>query len=285
MVLEVACGGRYDSSNVIPHKDVAIITNIGLDHVGIIGNNKKEIAFEKAGIIKKGCTAFTNERSPKLRQIIAEECEKNSTSLQRTDSRYRITDSGIAGTVFVYKENTYTLNTLGEHQVKNATLCIDVATHLGISTRAIQTGLKKAPQPLRMEIVQKNPLIILDAAHNKDKIASTVRTIESIQDEIHNIHLVLGFSADKHLSAMMKSLMTLNPKTVVCTRNTMNQFRKVASPQEIERLVKKYNPKTHTIIFLDPIEAFAWGKKQLKQNDLLLATGSIFLSGQIRGEI
>ncbi|EKE07315.1 MAG: hypothetical protein ACD_18C00120G0001, partial [uncultured bacterium] len=66
LVLEVACGGRYDSSNIIPYKDVAAITNIGLDHVGIIGNNKEEIAYEKAGIIKQNCTAFTTEQDKKI---------------------------------------------------------------------------------------------------------------------------------------------------------------------------------------------------------------------------
>ena len=75
-VMEVGCGGRYDSSNVIPNKDLAIITNIGLDHVGVIGNNKKEIAQEKAGIIKRGCWVLTNETNPQILPIFQKEIKK-----------------------------------------------------------------------------------------------------------------------------------------------------------------------------------------------------------------
>ncbi|PLX28472.1 hypothetical protein C0581_02205, partial [Candidatus Parcubacteria bacterium] len=164
-VLEVACGGRYDASNIIPHKDIAGITNIGLDHVGIIGNNKLEIAHEKAGIIKTNCTVFTSEKNKKIHNIIEAECKKKKVSLYTHSSR---------------SEKIFDLNVLGKHQIKNAELCFDIAKYLHISKKDIQTGLKNAHQPLRMEIVSQIPMIILDGAHNPDKIKSTVETTSDI---------------------------------------------------------------------------------------------------------
>ena len=136
-----------------------------------------------------------------------------------------------------------------------------------------------------MERISTKPLIILDAAHNPDKIATTVQTVETLKQTVQNIHLVLGFSGDKNSTQMIQTLMRLKPKTVACTRNTTNTFRKVTSPQAIEKLIKKQSPNTKTLIFLDPIDAFAWSKKQQKSKDLLLVTGSIFLSGEIRKNI
>lgn len=285
VILEVACGGRYDSTNVIPHKDAAIITNIGLDHVGLIGNNKSEIAYEKAGIIKPGCRAFTLERNPQVRRIIATEAKKQKVTLGSIQHPLENVQYSLQGTSFSYGEHTYSLGAIGPHQAGNAALCIEVAESLGIETSFIQKGLRDAEQPLRMEIVSQNPFIILDGAHNEDKIHATVESVRELQKKIKpsaNIHLLLGFSGDKEIKKMLKDLATLNPKTVACSRNTVNHFRKVASPPELKKLLTPLLPKAHMMLSLDPHVALAWSQKQLKKNDILLVTGSIFLSGELR---
>ena len=316
-VMEVACGGRTDSSNIIPWKDAAIITNIGVDHIGVLGNNKAEIAYEKAGIIKRNCAVFTGEKNKQMLKIIQKECKKNKTKLYLLspitylrDKRYEIRDS--SSTKFNYQNKNYSLPCLGRHQIKNAILCIEVAQHLGISNQAIKKGLSRVQQPLRMEIVSKKPLIILDGAHNPDKMRTTVETIgevckfASLQVDkylnnnalahLHTcapVHLIVGFSADKNISKMIKQLASLKPKTIAVTRNTTNPFRKVADPQSISRQFKKLLPNSKIQIFLDPETALAWSKKYLhgeapkaktgtKTGDVLLVTGSIFISGELR---
>jgi len=283
VVLEVACGGRFDSSNVIPYKDIAVITNIGLDHVGIIGNNKKEIAYEKAGIIKKGCAVFTSEKDPALVDIIQTECDTNGVPCHTADTIPEVVNVTQQGSDIIYHNTSYHIPILGEHQIDNAILCIQIAESLHIDTKTIQQGLRTVVQPLRMEPVSMHPLIILDGAHNVDKISSTVKTVQTFQDTVENIHLVLGFSADKNLEAMVHILMELQPHTVACTRNTINILRKVASPKDIQTLVQQYCPSAHTRLFLDPKDAFIWSNAQQEKQDLLLVTGSIFLSGEIRG--
>jgi len=91
-ILEVGMGGRYDSTNVIPHKDIAVITNIGLDHTEVLGNTKEKIAYEKAGIIKRGCAVFTAEKNKKVLRVIEKECRKQKVKdikiLDIKDIRY-----------------------------------------------------------------------------------------------------------------------------------------------------------------------------------------------------
>lgn len=283
VILETGCGGRYDSSNVIPYKDVAIITNVELDHVGIIGNNKKEIAYEKAGIIKKGCQTFTMDQDRKTLEILSKECRKHKATLHTLSPiSYILSQQNPNNTKFTYQDKKFEIKTFGKHQIKNAILCIEIAKSLKIPDEAIKKGLKNTKQPLRMEVVSTDPLTILDSAHNPDKMNTTVKAIKEIGQN-KDIHLIIGFSENKDIKKMISQLAILKPKTITCTRNTVNHFRKVANPQIIAKQFKKLSIKTKVKIFLDPNDALAWSKRQIKKTDsLILATGSIFLSGELR---
>ncbi len=269
-VVEVGCGGRLDSTNVIPRKDISVITNIGLDHMDILGDTKEKIAFEKAGIIKPNCDVFTMETDPKILHVIQKECTKNKVKLHIQFPEEKILN---------------TFHKIPTNQVQNALLCAQIARHLGISEKSIKQGIKKAKQPLRMEVVSHKPLIILDGAHNEDKIRSTTQATQHIRDtrkQKTHLHLVLGFSADKDISKLIQILSILKPKSIACTRQTTNSFRKAAHPKELQDLCTKYIPTAKTKIFIDPQDAFDWSKKNTKKNDLLLVTGSIFLSGEVK---
>lgn len=282
-VMEVGCGGRYDSSNIIPRKAIAIITNIGLDHLGIIGNNKSEIAYEKSGIIKPGCAVFTAEKDKNILKIIQKECEIQKTPMFTLGSeKYEIKKMDEDGTEFEYEKRVYRLSTFGEHQIKNAILCIRVARYLGIGEKAIAAGLFKARQPLRTEVIKKNPLIILDGAHNHDKMKTTVESMRRVSGD-KKIHLLVGFSADKEINDMMKQLSALSPVSIAATRNTINPFRKTADPKEIKNSFKRLSPKSECVAFYNPKNAMNLLLKKTSKQDIILVTGSIFLSGEIRG--
>ncbi len=281
-ITEVGCGGRYDSTNIIPKKDIAIITNIGLDHTGIFGNSKKNIAYEKAGIIKSGCKIFTMEKNKKILSIIENECKKTKTHLIQVKAKILQKNITLEGTSFTYKNESYKLKTIGKHQIQNATLAIEIAKEINIPTKSIKKGLSKVTLPIRMEVTSKSPITILDSAHNTDKIKSTVNTINSLSLKPYTLHLIIGFSENKKINTMLKELKKLNPKSIAITRNTINPFRKVLDPKELEQKCKKIFPKAEIQIFLDPIGALDWSKKKLKKHDILLITGSIFLSGELR---
>ncbi len=259
-VIEVGLGGRLDSTNVIPRKDIAVITNIGLDHTDLLGDTKEKIAFEKAGIITCPCDVFTMDENKNVLEVIQKQCQKKKAKLHTLPL-----SGGARG---------------GQsHKEKNILLCTQIAEHLGLPKKAIQTGIQNAIQPLRFEVVSQKPFIILDGAHNEDKMKSTVQTALQLKK---NVHLVVGFSEDKDAVTMMKLLATLKPKSIACTRQTSNTFRRVAHPKILMNFFKKHCPQADIGLFLDPVEAFAWSKKQIKNSDILLVTGSIFLSGELR---
>ncbi|MSU75370.1 MAG: hypothetical protein EXS55_02550 [Candidatus Magasanikbacteria bacterium] len=328
-VWEVACGGRYDATNIIPWKDVAVITNVGLDHVGILGDTKEKIAYEKAGIIKRGCQVFTAERDPKILKIIQRECKKTktlltviSTSIHRIlSSRPRegslahqrstdrdsssaraslgmtsVLNGGLNGINFIYKNTLYHLPTLGAHQIKNAVLAIEIVRSLNIPTKQIQAGLAKIVMPIRMEVISRRPLIILDGAHNVDKMKTTVETMKTLKhkniktkrnnnstiQQFNNLHLVIALAADKNAAVITRQLASLKPKSIACTHFTCNPFRRAADPAQLAKRFKKLLPKSQVKLFLDPRDALAWSRSKQKKSDVLLVTGSIFLSGELR---
>jgi len=280
-VLEVGCGGRYDSTNVIPRKDVAVITNIGLDHKGTIGDTREAIAIEKSGIIKPNCQVFTSEKSKKILEIINKEARKNKVKVNKCNAKIKINKQTLQGIEFIYNKEKYSLPVLGEHQAKNAVLVIDLAKSLKIPEEIIKTGLSSVKIPICMEVINQKPLIILDGAHNDKKIESSLQTIKQISGK-NKVHLVVGFAHNKEWGKLIKQLAKLKPVTISCTRFSNNIFRKVASPKEVADKFKKLLPKTKVNIFLDAREALEWSKQQAKQNETILVTGSIFLSGEIR---
>lgn len=283
-VVEVGCGGRYDSTNVIPNPDITVITNVGLDHTEILGDTKEKIAYEKAGIIKKGSLVFTGDKEPNVLDIISQECYKNKARGLHIipNGTHTTATTTLAGTSFIYNNTSYHLRTLGVHQIHNAILCIEIAKALNISDSEIQKGLALAEQPLRMQVVSTKPIVILDGAHNADKIMSTARTVAELnQQEKRAIHLVVGFSENKDLATMITSLAALKPASVYCTRNTSNPFRKAAHPRDIARAFKKKLPKTKVEMFLDPQDAVEQAMTHAKKDAMILVTGSIFLSGEL----
>lgn len=284
-IIEIGCGGRFDSTNIIPWKDAAVITNVGLDHTDILGKTKEEIAKNKSGIIQKQCKVFTMESDPKIVSIIKKECTKKKAKLHVIGDEYTILENNLCGTIFEYKQKQYTLPILGEHQIKNAVLCIEMAQILGFSLGQIAKGLQQVKQPLRMELILQKPLLILDGAHNEDKIKTTVQTLLAILPHMRptpNIHVIACFPPKKNWGAMIQALSQLHPKTIACTRDNLHAFRKVAHPKSVLSVFQKYIKSSLVKVFIDPEEAYLWSKKQAKTSDIILATGSIYSSGELR---
>lgn len=285
-VVEVGLGGRNDSTNIIPKKDLAIITNIGADHLNLIGPTKKEVAYEKAGIIKHCPETITAESNPELLKIIKKECRKQKSKLTILPKIINIDivknfDLQKPWIQFVYNQQKYILNVLGDHQIRNAVLAIEAAQILGLPIKQIQMGIKKTRFPICTEIISKNPLIILDGAHNPDKMQTTIDSIKSLKFS-GNLNLVVGFSADKDIKTMCKQFANLNPSAIFTTRSTSNPFRKGADPVYLSKILSKTCPGAIIKPILVPQIALAEAKKQAKIDDLILVTGSIFLSGELR---
>lgn len=254
VVLEVGAGGRFDATNVIEDPVVTAITNIDYDHTDLLGKTLQKIAWDKAGIIKPGGMFFTAEQRPRLRKMFRDICAQQGTSY-------------------------HSIGHQDGYQAYNRALAGTIATALNIAPLHIETGIARAHLPCRFEIMQQHPTVVLDGAHNKVKIASTVENLG--QMTFKKLILVLGISDNKDHLAMLQQIVPL-AHTVVFTRFQIKE-RKCAHPKILWEESKPYlRANTHVQIFLDPSQALALALKEAGPQDLVLVTGSFFLVGDVR---
>ncbi len=258
IIIEVGCGGRYDAANALSRIDLAAITNIGKDHLHIIGPTQKDIAYEKAGIIHKNI-CFTTERKKQLLKIFQNETKKTKSNLIKVN----------------FKNNP------------NQELAATIAKHLKIKDQYIEKGIQTAKLPCHFEIVQKKPLIILDSAHNPDKLKYLTKKLKnsSIEGRLcfpeGKLHIIFALSAPKDIKACLKPLLDNFNAQVYATRFLIEQ-RNSTDPRKISSIIKKHWPKVKCQTFLDPWQAFYKAKQNLKSSQTLIITGSTYLCGELR---
>lgn len=290
-VVEVGMGGDFDATNIIPHKDIALITSIGKDHVHLLGPNLTDIARHKAGIITPTTHhAISAVAIPRLATIIKHQAQQSKALYHPVDlSNISATTNDKQTASFDYNNQHYRLTAHGNHQIKNAVLALTAAEILGIDESAKQQGLAKTHFPLRVELVHEKPYVFIDGAHNHDKIAATVTTIKEFAHtlfqkttKLPKIHLLISFSKNKDYHNLVELLTSLEPTTIAATRFHSHMFRKAALPGELALLFKHLRPTATTQPFIDSAEALAWTQKQAQPHDIILITGSIFLGGELR---
>jgi dihydrofolate synthase/folylpolyglutamate synthase len=252
-VLEVGLGGRYDATNIIKNPLVTAITNIGLDHTQVLGATTAKIAYDKAGIIKKGSHFFTTENNPRLLSIFKDACARVGASYSPCVVR------GL------------------NYEQRNRLLAGSICADLGI-IKSVEDITAPAYVPARFEIVEHHPLIIIDGAHNPSKIQTTLFNLE--KHAYRRLFLVVAIAADKDWKSMLKILL---PKThtLYATRFTV-PARPSIDPKKVADFAQKKIPANRIHLRTDPIQAFKEAKKALSKNDALLITGSFYLAGDIR---
>ncbi len=279
VIFEVGLGGRFDSTNIL--KPLAsIITNIGLDHTNILGNSYEEIAFEKAGIIKKNTPILTAVQHPGALRVIEEQAARMNAPLYRLKQEFSINShkSLAKGEVFNLISGTNTLKQLeismiGRHQTENAALAVCAATYLQkknwqhINDQAIRDGLKKAYWPGRFEILCEKPLVILDGAHNEEGIAALVHELSARYAD-RNIHIVFAALKDKKLDDMIAKLDRIASQISFVSFD----FPRAASAQDLLKISQAPNK----------IAVENWGSlimeeiQNLDRNAMLVITGSLY---------
>lgn len=255
VVLEVGLGGRYDATNVITSPKVTAITNIDYDHTEILGKRLKQIGYDKAGIIKKGSMFFTAEQRPALLNLFKKICKEK-------------------GAVFNHIEKQKS------HKEYNRLLATRMAESIGISEAAIEKGIKNTRLPCRFEIMQKNPLIILDGAHNRAKIRSTVRSLQDLKYD--KLIVILSISNTKKDNlAIIEPVVSIADQIILTS--TATEERRSVHPSVLLPHVNKYKKnKTKIEIIMNPKEAMTLARKNAKKEDCVLVTGSFFLAGDLR---
>lgn len=251
-VLEVGLGGRWDSTNIITKTDVAVITNIDYDHVDILGRSLKKIAYEKAGIIKKGSVVIVGEQRRTVRAVIAKEAAKHGAPVQYVK---------LAG---------------DDYRLHNALIAAAAAQHAGVGMEAIERALATTRGlPCRCEIIAQHPTVIVDGAHNEAKMRATVQRIKAMQPK--RVHVVFGCKASKDAAKLAKALRG-SATTVRTTRYTTGR----GEPHNPARLLALFRKNQRAGVFLFPHDALADALAAAKNNDVVLVTGSLYLAGELR---
>ncbi|NSW51677.1 MAG: bifunctional folylpolyglutamate synthase/dihydrofolate synthase [Anaerolineae bacterium] len=290
VVTEVGLGGRLDATNVIDPL-VSVITSISYDHMKILGNTIAAIASEKGGIIKPNRpVVVAHQYFPDALSSLKGIAANLDAPVYLTDDLVRIQpeQSHTEGQVFQATWHTpdgmhsglFSLPLLGNFQLENAAsaiLCIAVLNTMGYSIRdeTIRAGLSHVFWPGRMEIVSRQPLVIIDSAHNPYSIQQLLESLDQLANG-REIVLLFGASSDKDVVGMLKLLLP-RCETVFFSHSV---HPRSYDPTELNKLA---NSLGYNGTAISPVEkAVSACLERCGEDSLLLATGSIFLAAAVR---
>ena len=281
VVLETGLGGLYDCTNVILPPLCSVITTIGLDHTAVLGNTIEEIALQKCGIIKKNSPVITSNQDAKAIEIIKKTAEENNSKLIESNSvDFENINQSLFGTNFTYKGINMNLPLIGEHQIENAKTAMAtievLKSSFKITDENIAQGFAKAVNPARFEVLSKNPLIILDGAHNPNGIEALKNALNTHIKGVKPI-CIMGMLSDKDSKSSVKILermfSTIFTVPVDNPRSLSAEELKAECVDYFENVISCENP------FQAFDKALTLSKKQQLP---IIICGSLYLAGEIR---
>jgi len=286
VVLEVGLGGRLDSTNIIDESILSIITTIDYDHMDVLGDTLGKIAYEKAGIIKEKGLVLSYPQQKEAIEVIEKVCKERKAQLivcpMENVSIVKLTDQGSVFN-FKFKNTVYKgveISLLGEHQVYNAALALTAMLLLrekelvDITDEEIRWGLKKTKWRGRLEVLNRNPLFVIDGAHNIQGVKTLAENLKRFQYD--RLILGIGILKDKEVEQMVKIIAPLADEIVITEANI---YRKMEA-EELEKVINKYNDNTY--IERDIKKAIDRAYELAKEDDLILFAGSLYLIGDVR---
>lgn len=282
VVLEVGLGGRLDSTNVIPAPEVAVITNIALEHTAILGDTLAAIAQEKSGILKRGCRAVLYAQSAEVEAVVSRVCAEQDIRLTVTDpAQLELLSSTPDGQTFIYRAGKpLRLALLGDYQLRNVMTVLDTVDALRtrgwtISPEALAEGLASARWPGRLELVRRSPDLIIDGGHNPQCAQALAASLRALYGERKLIFLV-GVLADKDWPAMVGELLPL-AKRVLTVRP---ESERAKDENELAAWVRAQGVGAEAHATLG--EALDAALAAAEADDVICAFGSLYSVGELR---
>lgn len=291
-IIETGLGGRLDSTNVIV-PELSIITNIGWDHMNLLGNSLEKIAAEKAGIIKETIPVVVGEVIPETISIFEETAYEKNAPLSIAERKRHITDWNWEKHELVVEvasehqtdHKIYHLDLQGVYQTKNLLTVLEACSILQqkgwkLDNDAIQQGLKHTKKITglhgRWEVIHTSPLVVMDVAHNADGIRQLVQQAELISHD--QLHIIIGMVKDKDIDRVLSLL----PKTA------NYYFTKAQIPRalpENELMEKAGKLKLKGDSFPDVNEALEFALQHTHPDDFIIICGSVFLVGEVDSSV
>lgn len=281
-VIEVGLGGLYDSTNVIENPQACFISTIDYDHIEYLGETLPEIATQKAGIIKPNAPVYCYPNRSEVLQVFKETALQTASPMKVLDkNEVTVQSVSVKGTQFSYREfKNLTLSMWGAHQALNASLAILGLTDLrnkGVlkfSDEELRRGLERAKLIARLEILQYDPILLIDGAHNAEGIHALKEALSTVN--YRRLILGIGILKDKNYREMIAKLVPLADEIVV-TEIPMPRSLKA---EELYEEVIKLNLNTE--LEKDISVALEKTIAKAKKDDLILWCGSLYLVGDVR---
>ncbi len=282
--LEVGLGGRLDATNIIDKPLVNIITSLSLDHMGVLGDTIEKIAYEKCGTIKECGNVICSFGQPAgAVSVINETVKQNKCMLIVPDeNNIKVLKSDLFGTRFIYKNKEYETQLPGIHQIKNMTCVIEACDVLSKSFSVryenIKRGILKTTLPARVEVLSEKPLVVLDGGHNEDGAKAFFEAVKPVLNK-GKVFVLAGMMADKAVESSLMMLFS-NAFKVMCVTP---QNPRAMSANELSKIASKYCKNVLCInSAVEGVKAFL---EEIKNDDILLCVGSLYLAGEIRTEL
>ena len=281
VVLETGLGGRLDATNTC-HPSVCAITPIELEHTALLGNTIADVAGEKAGILKRGVPVVTAARGSALDVIVerAASLECAVHALGETFDCVEVLPRGLDGIRATLRTQDGVVDidvpVLGMHQGENAAVAAVVGRCLGIPWEAIEDGLGRVVLPASLEVVSRDPLIVLDGAHTARSARAANTTLHTWWPGRKRVALV-AMLRTKKAEHVLPDLLA-DAHTVIATQ--------VLSPraipaEELSQVARSLtDAPVHTVV--SPGYALRRAREAMRDDDLLLISGSLYLAGMLR---
>lgn len=283
VVLETGLGGRLDATNLITKNVCAVITNLGMDHTEYLGNTLGEIAGEKCGILKPGCPVVAYRSAPEAMKVIRARAKELECPVRTADfGKIKALSADLQGQTFQYKQfPELTVHLLGAHQLKNAAVALETISVLRkagweIPDEAVVQGMDATRWPGRFEVLQDNPLVIVDGAHNPQGVESLIAAVKEYLPGQH-IVCVTGVLADKDWKPMMDRLKTVVSDFVAVTPDSPRALGNV-------RLARYLTDREHWVSVADDVEKGLTGalERAKATGGMVLACGSLYMAADVR---
>ena len=284
VVLEAGIGGRLDATNAVPEPILQIITAVGLDHTAQLGSTVAEITAEKCGIMRPGCTLLTcPNQNAEAKAVMINKCaELEATFVMGSAGKGRIVAQSAEGTDLLVGKTELAIPFGGEHQINNALTvvsAVDILREKGfaISDEQLIEGIAAAKFPARFEVCSKDPLVILDGAHNPHAAAALASGIKKFLPEKRT--LLCGMMADKDCAGVMSTLAPLFERVIAVPV----QSPRAISPAELAALAAPYCKSVFTAE--NAAQALDAALATLNPGEALVVAGSLYLASELRPQL
>lgn len=285
VVMEVGMGGREDATNLIQNTKVAVLTSISMDHMQFLGKSLKEIAWQKAGIIKNTCYVVSAVQNADCMQVIEEEAAKKEAILTVAGEAVKV-KYGLTKQKFTYKNaagmqfSDLEITLAGKQQIANATLAVEVIGKLAecgykVSEKQLRKGLYETTWPGRFQVLGEKPYFVIDGAHNEDaakKLAESIRFYFTNKRIIY----IIGILRDKEYE-----------KVIAETYAYADQIITVTSPDnpralhalDLAQTIREYHPNVTAAGSLE--EAVEMAYLLAGREDVIISFGSLSYLGEM----